>query len=105
MVVAFELWLLMCRRALAEYTATNLTPATMFSFPEPQVGQPILGCSRLSGGFRLVRTRPPELICSGHESSRHRVPLDVSANTLKLHIGSDGVIVAFILPEGPTLTA
>jgi hypothetical protein len=55
--------------------------------------------SRLSGGFGLIRTRPPKFLCLGDQPSLNRILLDIIADPIKLRIGSDQTIEAFLLPK------
>jgi len=49
-------------------------------------------------------TRPRELPWSGSQASLHRILLDVCADSVELGVGSDQMIVAFILPKGSVST-
>jgi hypothetical protein len=57
------------------------------------------GCSRLSGGSAPGRTRPPKTFWRGGQTSFNRILLNVGLNTIEFRIGTDQMIVAFILPE------
>ncbi len=59
------------------------------------------GCSRLSGGFSNVCTRPPKTFWRGDQTSFNRILLNLGLNTIEFRTGTDQMIVAFILPEWP----
>ena len=60
--------------------------------------------SRLSGGPVPIRTRPPILLRTGSQTSLNRILLDIIANPIKLRVGSDQTIKAFLLPKRSVCT-
>jgi hypothetical protein len=55
--------------------------------------------SRLSGGSVPISTRPPKLLRTASQPSLNRILLDIIADPIKLCVGSDQTIKAFLLPK------